>query len=59
MSATKRGCIARIGLYANLLAETLGMSKDFMETITVAAAMHDIGKIGISDLILMKPGVLF
>ena len=50
--------IARIGLYANLLAETLGLSKDFMETITVAAAMHDIGKIGISDLILMKPGAL-
>ena len=50
--------IARIGLYANLLAETLGMSKEFMESITVAAAMHDIGKIGISDLILMKPGAL-
>lgn len=50
--------IARIGLYANMLAEILGMPKDFMETITVAAAMHDIGKIGISDLILMKPGKL-
>jgi putative two-component system response regulator len=50
--------IARIGLYANLLADTLGLPKKFMESITVAAAMHDTGKIGISDLILRKPGKL-
>ncbi len=50
--------IARIGLYGRLLAEMLGMPNDFVETISVAAAMHDIGKIGISDLILMKPGAL-
>jgi putative two-component system response regulator len=50
--------IARIGSYAKLLAEMLGMPKDFVETISVAAAMHDIGKIGISDRILMKPGML-
>ncbi|HLO26567.1 MAG TPA: response regulator [Geobacteraceae bacterium] len=50
--------IARIGLYARLLAELLGMPTDFVETISVAAAMHDIGKVGISDLILMKPGPL-
>ncbi len=50
--------IARIGLYARLLAEMLGMPKDFVETIAVAAAMHDIGKIGIPDNILMKAGKL-
>lgn len=50
--------IARIGLYARKLAEELGMPGDFVETITVAATMHDIGKIGISDRILLKPGAL-
>lgn len=50
--------IARIGLYARLMSEMLGMPKDFVESISVASAMHDIGKIGISDMILMKPGDL-
>ena len=50
--------IARIGMYANLLARTLGMPKDFIDTITVASAMHDVGKIGIPDSILFKAGPL-
>ena len=50
--------IARIGLYARQLAETLGFSGEFTESISIAATMHDIGKIGISDQILLKPGAL-
>ncbi len=50
--------IARIGLYAGRLAGKLGLPGDFVESISVAATMHDIGKIGITDLILQKPGVL-
>lgn len=50
--------IARIGLYAGELSHTLGLPGDFAETISVAATMHDIGKIGITDLILQKPGAL-
>ncbi|MBI5327635.1 MAG: response regulator [Deltaproteobacteria bacterium] len=50
--------IKRIGAYSGKLAETLSMSKDFIETITLASSMHDIGKIGISDNILLKPGPL-
>jgi putative two-component system response regulator len=46
--------IARIGLYAELLAGELGMNSDFVETIRVASAMHDVGKIGIPDAILRK-----
>lgn len=46
--------IARIGLYAELLAGELGMDSDFVETIRVASAMHDVGKIGIPDAILRK-----
>ncbi len=50
--------ISRIGLYSNKIAEALGLSADFMETLTFASAMHDIGKIGIPDNILLKPASL-
>jgi putative two-component system response regulator len=50
--------ISRIGLYANKIAEGLNMPSDFLETVTFASAMHDIGKIGIPDNILLKPGPL-
>ena len=50
--------VSRIGLYANKTARTLGMPDDFIETITIASAMHDVGKIGIPDAILLKPAPL-
>ncbi len=50
--------IARIGFYSNTIAEALKMPSDFVETLTFASAMHDIGKIGIPDHILLKPGPL-
>jgi putative two-component system response regulator len=50
--------IGRIGLYANKISEALDMSADFVETITFASPMHDLGKIGIPDSILLKPGAL-
>jgi putative two-component system response regulator len=50
--------IIRIGAYARRIAEELGMDDDFIETIAVASSMHDIGKIGIADSILLKPGKL-
>ncbi len=48
----------RIGLYAGALARAMGMPGEFAETITLASAMHDVGKIGIPDSILLKPGGL-
>ncbi len=50
--------ISRIGLYSNKIAEALDMPMGFIETITFASQMHDIGKIGIPDSILLKPGPL-
>lgn len=50
--------ILRIGAYAKRIAEALGLDDDFIETIVVASTMHDIGKIGIADSILLKPGKL-
>jgi putative two-component system response regulator len=50
--------ISRIGHYSAVIASVLGMPDDFIDTISVASAMHDIGKIGIPDSILHKPGPL-
>ncbi len=50
--------IRRISLYSRLMAEELGMDSEFVENITYASPMHDVGKIGIPDGILLKPGKL-
>jgi len=50
--------ITRIGLYCNRVARHLGMDNEFVETLTIASAMHDIGKIGIPDSILLKQSAL-
>jgi putative two-component system response regulator len=50
--------IARIGLYANTIAEALKLPSEFVETLTFASPMHDLGKIGIPDSILLKPSAL-
>lgn len=50
--------IIRIGKYAEHVARTLNLDADFIENIMFASQMHDIGKIGIPDNILLKPGGL-
>lgn len=50
--------ISRIGFYAGKIAESMDMPMDFIETIIFASPLHDIGKIGIPDGILLKPGPL-
>ena len=47
--------IMRVGSYCKVLAETLGMQKDFAEMIYLTSPLHDIGKIGIPDGILLAP----
>jgi len=46
--------IRRIGLYSGALAEALGWDQQSAENIRLAATMHDIGKIGIADGILLR-----
>lgn len=53
-----RAHILRIGYYAGKIATAMQLSVDFIEAITFAAPLHDIGKIGIPDNILLKPGPL-
>ncbi|RZB30640.1 MAG: putative two-component system response regulator [Desulfobacteraceae bacterium Eth-SRB1] len=50
--------IVRISRYSALLAEKLGLPARKVQDILYAAPMHDVGKIGIPDNILMKPGKL-
>lgn len=50
--------IARMSQYSQILALAYGMSEQYAELIRQAAPMHDIGKIGIPDAVLLKPGKL-
>ena len=50
--------VRRIGAYAAALAQTLGWASEAIAEIRLAAPMHDVGKIGIPDGILLKPGRL-
>jgi putative two-component system response regulator len=50
--------IRRIGLYTAKMAELMGMDDETIDVLRVAAPMHDVGKIGIPDAILLKPGRL-
>lgn len=50
--------IKRMAHYSELIAERLGMDRRFRKLVLEAAPLHDVGKIGIPDSILLKPGRL-
>jgi len=50
--------VVRVGKYARVVAERLGLPKEFCGQIELAAQLHDLGKIGIPDSILLNPGKL-
>lgn len=50
--------IERMSRYSEVIAEAAGFDRDFCTELRDAAPMHDIGKIGIPDLVLLKPGRL-
>jgi putative two-component system response regulator len=52
------GHIERIGRYSEVLARGMHLAPTFIDTIRHAAPMHDVGKLGIPDHILLKPGPL-
>lgn len=53
-----RGHSERVAEYGYRLAARLGLDEDMRETIRNAGILHDVGKIGISEAILQKPGPL-
>lgn len=48
----------RVGLYARRLAQQLGVAGTELDDIERGATLHDIGKIGVRDAVLLKPGPL-
>ncbi len=50
--------VIRVGLYAGIIARELGFDDDFVDLLEKAAELHDVGKIGIPDAVLLKPGKL-
>src|SRR6266849_5410067 len=50
--------LIRMSRYSRLIANTIGLSHEEAETVELAAPLHDIGKIGIPDQILLKPDKL-
>lgn len=53
-----RGHSERVAAYARAIAVELGLPQLEVETIELAGLLHDIGKIGVPDLVLQKPGRL-
>jgi HD-GYP domain-containing protein (c-di-GMP phosphodiesterase class II) len=53
-----RGHSDRVTRYSVLIATEMGLKEDDVEKIRVSAQLHDVGKIGIEDRILKKPGAL-
>ena len=50
--------IVRVSAYVGLIAEALGQSPTECRQLSLAATMHDVGKIAVPDSILLKPGAL-
>jgi putative two-component system response regulator len=50
--------VLRVGRYARIIGADLGFDERMLELLEQAAQLHDIGKIGIPDAVLLKPGKL-
>lgn len=50
--------IERMSRYCSVIAEAMGFDQPRKDTLRIASKMHDVGKIGVPDSILLKPGKL-
>jgi len=50
--------VERVAHYSKLIAKKSGLNREFQELIYNSSPLHDVGKIGIADSILLKPGKL-
>jgi len=53
-----RGHSDRVTKYSLMIATEMGLDPGFLEILRISAQLHDVGKIGIEDRILKKPGAL-
>jgi len=56
--AYTRGHSERVALMSRQLAEAIGMSPELVERVYLAGLVHDVGKIGVPEAVLTKPGRL-
>lgn len=56
--AYTRGHTERVAQFARMLAERMGLERRHLDTVSFGAALHDIGKLGVYEDILNKPGEL-
>ncbi|MBX3444150.1 MAG: response regulator [Planctomyces sp.] len=50
--------VVRVGRYAGIIGKKLGLPDDYVQLLELAAQLHDVGKIGIPDEVLLKAGSL-
>jgi putative nucleotidyltransferase with HDIG domain len=53
-----RGHSGRVAKYSTLIGQELGLSAEELDRLRIAALLHDVGKIGVEDRVLKKPGAL-
>src|SRR6202007_3338571 len=53
-----RGHSGRVAKYSALIGRELGLSAQDQDTLRISALLHDVGKIGVEDRVLKKPGAL-
>jgi len=53
-----KGHSARVSQYSVMLAREIGLDEQEVERVRASATLHDVGKIGVDDHVLKKPGVL-
>jgi len=53
-----RGHSGRVAKYSTLIAQELQLSQGDLDTLRISALLHDVGKIGVEDRVLKKPGAL-
>ncbi len=53
-----RGHSNRVAKYSVIIGEELGLDADALDKLRISALLHDVGKIGVDDRVLKKPGAL-
>jgi putative nucleotidyltransferase with HDIG domain len=53
-----RGHSGRVAKYSTLIGQQLGLSTGELDKLRISALLHDVGKIGVEDRVLKKPGAL-
>lgn len=50
-----RGHSERVGVYASKMGRELGLPRDLIERVYISGLLHDVGKIGVRDMVITKP----